>query len=210
MAVTDFASLKTAVMDWADNTNITADRAGEFVQLATQLFNYGSQALSPLRVRQMEAIATLTPVDGVFTLPADYLQYRRVILANSWRCTLEYITPAKVDDLYPDRAGGVSQNFTIIGPSLLTYPTTSSDVELTYYQKIPDLVDDADTNWLLTDSYGVYLHGALLHLGMYTRDADLISRSASLVTSLASGLVGTDELANYAYAQSMPRGITIA
>jgi hypothetical protein len=211
MAITDFASLKAAVADWADvGSNISDDRLSDFVQLTTQMLNNGSQDMPALRVRGMEVIDTLTPTNGVYTLPDDYLQYRRVVEDASWRRELTYITPDGVDELYPDRAAGLSTHFTIIGNSLYTYPTSSNDLEMTYYGRLPDLSDANPANWLLIACPGVYLHGCLFQMAMYRRDADLQTRSAGMTMTLVSGLMGTDTLANYAYAPGRPRGIVIA
>lgn len=211
MAITDFASLKTAIDAWSDSAgSINDEQLGEFVLFATQMFNDGSADVSALRIRQMEAISTLTPTSGVYTLPADYLQYRRVTEDASYRGELSYITPSRVDEMYPDSSAGLSQHFTIIGSSLYTFPTSTNNVELTYYQKIPNLTTSATTNWLLTVSPSLYLHGALFQLAMFRRDTDLQQRSAGMVVSLMSGLSGTDMLANYAYAPGQVRGMVIA
>lgn len=208
--IVDLGTLKTAVQEWADYTNVSDERVTEFVQLTTHVFNYGSADMSALRLREMESVETLTPVDFVSTLPTDYLQYRRVIDLTVLRNPLTYITPQKADEIYPDRSRGAPQYFTIIGQSLYTYPVSASDLELTYYAKIPDLANDTDTNWLL-DKYPVlYLHGTLAQLGLFTRDEALASRSSSIMSSMLSGIVGSDTLSMYAYAPGMPRGMTIA
>jgi hypothetical protein len=210
MAITDFATLKTAVSDWADVNDVSDEQLGEFVQMATAMFNYGFQNITALRVRQMEDVESLTPSSGVYTLPTDYLQYRRVVEEASIRRELTYITPDGVDEMYPDRSAGLSSHFTIIGSSLYTFPTSSNDLELTYYQKIPELTASATTNWLLLAHPMAYLHASLFHLGLFRRDSELQDRSLLMMASAVAGLVGTDEMANYAYAPGRPRGMTIA
>lgn len=210
MAITDLASLKAAINVWSDLGGTLDDQLTDVVQMTTHMLNYGSEEMAGLRIREMETIATLTPTAGVCTLPTDYLQYRRVTIPSSLRRELSYITPSVSDDLYPDRGAGSSCNFTIIGSSLYMFPTTSSDLELTYYQKIPDLAADGDTNWLLTAHPLIYLHGALFNVAMIQQWSDLQGRSAAMLKTLVSGLMTSNELANYAYAPSRPRGITIA
>jgi hypothetical protein len=210
MAIIDLASLKTAINVWADLGNTLDDQLADVVQMTTHMLNYGSEEMSPLRVREMETVATLTPTNGICTLPTDYLQYRRVTVPSSLRRELSYITPSISDDLYPDRGSGSSCNFTIIGSSLYTFPLTSSDVELTYYQAIPDIVNDTDTNWLLTAHPLIYLHGSLFNVAMIQQWDGMQSRSAAMLRTLVSGLMTTNELGNYAYAPSRVRGITVA
>ena len=210
MAITDFASLKTAISEWYEENAVSDAQLGEFVQFATSMFNYGFQNIPALRVRQMEAVASLTADDAVYTLPTDYLQYRRVVEEASIRRELTYIVPDAVEELYPARSAGLSRHFTIIGSTLYTYPTSSNDLELTYYQKIPELSDAATTNWLLLAHPMLYLHASLFQLGMFRRDDEIITRSAQMTANLVSGLVGTNEMGNYAYAPGRVRGITVA
>ena len=165
--IVDLGTLKTAVQEWADYTNVSDERLTEFVQMATHVFNYGSSDISPLRLREMEDVQTLTPVDFVCSLPDDYLQYRRVIDLTVLRNPLTYITPQKVDEIYPDRSRGAPQYFTIIGSSLYMYPLSASGIELPYYTKIADMADDTDTNWLLDKYPAPYLHGPVLQLGLF-------------------------------------------
>lgn len=209
--ITDFTSLKTEAADWADiGENISDDKLTSFVQMTTHIFNYGSDEVPALRTNDMLVVEALTPTSGVCALPSDYLQYRRVVESNSRRNPLSYITPSKADELYPSRPSGYPRYFSIVGSSLYTFPLTSSDVELTYYQKIPELSGSATTNWLLLACPAIYLHGVLMQIGLFWRDADLQARSAQIIVSLANGLAGSDQMANYAFAPSYATGMTVA
>ena len=106
-------------MNYADLQQLVEDHLGRsdlsswfqsFVASAETWLNYGSQETPPLRVREMETIATLTPVSGVVTLPADYLEYERVSEALSTRRTLDYVTPDQAERWYPDGAAGLAPN----------------------------------------------------------------------------------------------------
>lgn len=163
MAITNFATLKTALADWSDQGTSLDSYLEDFITLTTDGFNYGSQAMSPLRVREMVAVTSLAPTAGACTLPTDYLEYRRVVEEASIRRDLRYIAPTAVEQAYADRAGGLACDFTIIGSSLLMFPVSSNDIELTYYQKIPALSSGNTTNWLLTKHPTLYLHGGLMH-----------------------------------------------
>lgn len=210
MAITDLISLRAAIIAWSERYDLSNDRVDECVQQATAMFNTGSSEISPLRTREMMEVATLTPASGVCALPTDYQQYRRVVSSASYRRPIEYITPSLADELYPSSSSGVPIHFTIIGDSLYPYPSTSADIELSYYQSIPGLVADADTNWLLQKHPGVYLHGSLFFVGAFVRDADLQARSFGMLRSLVEGINNADMTSQYSAAQSYPRGITIA
>ena len=209
MALTTFSELKTAIAAWSDTSDVTA-YLGDFVTLATSMLNRGGDNIPAVRAREMVTVTDLTPTAGVCTLPTDYLQYRRVVEEASIRRELTYITPAVADTDYPTRDSGLANNFTIVGDSLYMFPVSSNDIELTYYQAIPDLSDSNTTNWLLDKHPNVYLHACLLQLGLFRRDDELVSRSAQMTSALVNGLNSSDMLANYAYAPSRLRGVYIA
>ncbi|WP_104662849.1 phage adaptor protein [Ensifer adhaerens] len=204
----DYAGLQAALADWAARTDVTAT-IPSFVEFSTAMFNHGipDKGVAPLRVREMEAIATLTPSSGAVTLPADYLQYIRVVEDASIRRELKFVTATYTDQAYPDRAGGLACDFTIIGSSLTMYPVSGNDIELTYFQAIPALSDSNTSNWLLAKQPSLYLHAGLMQLALYTKDNDLFSRSAALVTMIIDGLNATNELAIYARAGTRVQGI---
>lgn len=200
MAITTFAELKTALALWSDQGTALDSYMDDFVTLTTDMFNYGSEGMDPLRVREMVAVSSLTPVSGACTLPTDYLQYRRVVEEAGTRRDLSYIAPTTVEELYPSRQSGLANNFTIIGSTLYMYPVSSNDIELTYYQKIPALSVSNTTNWLLTKHPTLYLHGGLLQIGLFRNDDALTQRSSAALQSYMAGLRKSGELAEYARA----------
>lgn len=203
----NYTELQTALADWSARSDLTSFLPS-FIEFSTAMFNQGQGGVSPLRLREMMAITSLVPASGVCTLPSDYLQYRRVVELASRRRDLQYVTPTYADQEYSDRASGLSSDFTIIGSSLYMFPLSSNNIELTYYQAIPNLSDAAPTNWLLTKQPNLYLHAGLMQLAMFTKDNDLFSRSAALVTALIDGLNSSDLIANYAKAGTRIQGVT--
>lgn len=207
----DYAGLQAALIDWSARTDApVASAIPSLIEFATAMFNHGipDRSVAPLRVREMETVASLTPASGACTLPDDYLQYRRVVEEASIRRELQYVVPSYTDQQYPDRAGGLACDFTIIGSSLYMFPLSSNDIELTYYAAIPNLSDSATTNWLLTKQPNLYLHAGLMQLAMYVKDDALMARSTALVTMAIDGLNKTNELANFARAGTRMKGLT--
>lgn len=164
---------------WPARTDI-APISNHILRLAEALFN------SKLRMRQMETTATLTPdIDNICALPTDYIEYKRVVELASIRRRLAYITEDAADRLYPTRSAGLACNFTILGSGLMAFPLSTNDIELTYYQKIPALSGDNQTNWLLTEHPNAYMHACLMYVGQYVQDADrMLSESQFLQTYL--------------------------
>lgn len=206
MAITDYTSLVTAIGDNIARSDLTS-YIPDFIMQAEQVFNHGSESIDPLRVRDMETIASLTPSSNVYTLPADYLQYRRVTEESSPRRPLEYIEPTAVDQQYPLRDSGFSNHFTIIGSSLYTYPLSTNDVELVYYASIPALTSVATTNWLITKAPSIYLRMSLMFAYDFIKDDAEVAKQAQMAKALIDGMNRSGMLANYARAGLTLRGV---
>lgn len=210
MAITTFAELKTAILNWADvNDSDTVTAADDFVSFSTDMFNYGYDdgqiKVDPLRVREMQDVTDLTPTDGACDLPDDYLQYRRVVELASCRRNLTYIAMTAVEQAFAAREAGLSDRFTIVGGELFMFPTSSNDIELTYYQAIPTLSDGATSNWLLVKRPALYLQAGLFHLGVYRRDNEMIERSMKLMKGLMGGLSKSNFSSEFARATTRLR-----
>jgi hypothetical protein len=207
MAITDYSSLVTAIGDDLARSDLTS-YIPDFIMQAEQVFNHGSESIDPLRVRDMETIDSLSPTSNVYTLPDDYLQYRRVTEESSPRRPLDYIDPMGVDQLYPLRASGYSNHFTIIGNSLYTYPLSTNDVELVYYATIPALTSVATTNWLITKAPSLYFRMGLMFAASFIKNDGEIAKNAQMAKALIDGMNRSGMMANYARAGLTLRGIT--
>jgi hypothetical protein len=64
--------------------------------------------------------------------------------------------------------------YTLLGSTIEVFPTPDQNytLELAYYQDIPTMSADTDTNWLLTKAPDSYLYGALLQAAPYLKDAE--------------------------------------
>ena len=202
MALGTLAEIKTSALDGLDRADLSTF-ADDFVTLTEGHFNRN------LRHRKMVTITDLSPTSNVYTLPTDYLHYVRVVEKRSIRRELQFVTPGYVDQAYPDRASGLPQDFTSIGESLYAYPYTSNDVELTYYQKIPTLIDN-DPNWLLTDNPQLYLRGIQMQALIFINETS--SPRFQAITAMVSRLIGEmneeSERALYVGASMRVRGVT--
>ena len=106
MPITTYSQLQSAVGLWLGHGLFTST-IPDFIAL------FEAAANRRLRVRQMEAAATLAPSSGEATLPADYLAWRRVTFAGSPRVELDYVAPSWLQAAYPAGAAGVPAVFTI-------------------------------------------------------------------------------------------------
>lgn len=191
MAITTRDELKTAVTNWYRDRQDLAEYTDEFIELSEGYLNV------ELRCREMEAVEDLTPVSNVCALPADYLEYKRVVELASIRRPLEYITEDAAEVLYPTRASGLACHFMIIGNNLTALPLTANDIELTFYQKIPALTEANTTNWLLTRLPNLYLHACLMHAAEFVKEEAQLLKESTLVQKYIGMLHSLDNRAKF-------------
>jgi hypothetical protein len=203
MAITTYAELKTAIGDWLDKSNLTS-YTGDFITLAEGYLNRN------LMHRKMVTSTDLTPTSNVCTLPSDYLNYIRVVEKASIRRDLGFITPSAADQMYADRASGISSHFTIIGDELTAFPLSTNDIELTYKQKIPALSDANTSNWLLSTSPELYLRAAQFQALTFINETSSprYQTTAALTERLVTDLNDESMLGQYYQAGLQMRGAT--
>lgn len=199
MAISTYSDLKSAITAWFMGRSDIADAADDMIDLTEGVIN------QTLRCREMETVTDLTPSSNVCTLPSDYIEYKRVVELASIRRPLEYLTEVGADDLYPTRTAGLACHFMIIGNNLTALPLSSNDIELTYYQAVPALSDDNTTNWLLTRSPNIYLHGCLMHAAEFVKDTEEGVKEGALFARYIDMLMALDNRAKFGSA-----GITLS
>jgi hypothetical protein len=202
MTISTFTELQTATVDWyKDRTDLTAF-APDFVALAEAYFNLN------LRVREMMTVVDLTPdLDGICTLPSDYIEYIGVGELASIHRSLEFITNDMVDVYYPSSTAGLSNHFTIFGNTLIAYPISSNDMRFSYYATIPPLASTG-TNWLLTKSPNLYLHTCLMYAAEFQHEDSEMAKEATLVTRFVELLQNADTRGRFGNVGMTPRGPT--
>ncbi|WP_287994321.1 hypothetical protein [Acidiphilium sp.] len=169
MAITDFASLKTAIAARLSRSNMTA-LIPDFVTIAHAKMLNGDPHPDPrdpkadlpaLRCTDMLATEVLTLSGGQTTLPADYLEARRFFSDDGNELGISYIPPERWYTLALTKQAGVPQFYTIEGTTLKVGPIGNYDLNLLYYQRldVPDAA--ADTNFIFSKAPHAYLYGAL-------------------------------------------------
>jgi hypothetical protein len=205
MAITTYAQLQTAVGDNLARSDLTTF-IPDFVTMAENWLNYGSENSPALRCREMETTVTLPTVSGVATLPADYLEYSTVREDTSRALPLDFLTPDKAAAWYPSGSSGVSGYFTISGSSLSTYPLTTNSLVFSYYQALPPLASNS-TNWLLTKAPGVYLRATLIQAAEFIKNDEEAAKQATMAKALVAGMNRSDMIGKYKRAGLSLRGV---
>lgn len=150
MALSNYAELQTALTAWVDSRSDVTNLDADVVRLAESHFNL------ELRARQMLTSTDLTPSSGSVTLPSDFLGAYSVVEKSTPRRVLQYYGKEHLESNFDTTISGLAVGYTIIGSSLTMAPQPSNDIELTYYQEIPNLEANS-TNWLMTKYPALYL-----------------------------------------------------
>lgn len=159
MAINSYSTLKTAVSNWLDRTDLT-DRVEEFITLAEARIN------RTLRVRGIEdrAITNLISGQEYYSLPSDFLTARNVQINTNPLRRLKYKTPQQMDFEHPRSDTGIPRIYTIIGNEiqLKPVPNSTDELEIGYFVKLDPLSDTNTTNWLTDNAPDLLLYASLL------------------------------------------------
>lgn len=174
MSITDYAGLKSSIVDWVNRPNLDIV-TGDLIQLAEAELN------RELTTRQMDATVTFSLQAGSQALPADFLAHISLTEPDS-RAGREIVFVAEdyFDGLEDEDRGG-PRVFTIVGDDLLFKPSFESadepvDVKLRYRQALPALSDTNPSNWLLSKFPDAYLFAALAEASDYIADEARLGR----------------------------------
>lgn len=194
MAITNYGTLKTEIADFLDRSDLTAV-VPTFITFAHDKLN------RDLRTRQMVQRATASVDSEYSALPANFLQIRDIRLNTNPVTALESIT-SEQQNQERQRFGNTTRQpkyYTIVGETFQVFPTPDAtyECELAYYEKIPVMAADGDTNWLLTKCPEVYLYGALVHSSPYLKDDERTVIWQTLYRSIFDSLEREDDKSRF-------------
>jgi len=194
MAITGYSSLQTAVADWLARSDLTA-YIPDFIAAAEQEIFFGTDdpafPYDGLRVRQMESTATLSLSTNPVSLPADFLEQRRLYINDTNRTPLSAVSPEQLLTDYPNSATGRPQEFAIEGNGVRFGPDPDSayDARLLYYAK-PDPLATTSTNGVISAYPMVYLYAALAASAPFTQNDDRLQTWKRLAAAAVNGANG--------------------
>lgn len=158
-----------------------ADNWPDFIALAE------AQMERELRVRPMLLRADATIDEEFDAFPDDMIEPVSFILQTDPVWQLDYIAPENINQqkfsatvLRSECASLFGSDpappkyYTVVGPQFQFFPAPEASYtgELTYYQRLPPLVNNAQ-NWLLYRHPDAYLYGALVQYGLAFGDERL-------------------------------------
>ena len=160
MALTSYSTLKTAVANWLNRTDLSDEIADDFIALTEADYN------SKLRIRKMVTQTTITIDSETESLPTGFLQVRNFyILSGATKYSLRYVSPSHMDQLRGTSTSGTPEVYTILGDTFRfsPKPDTAYTGYINYYKKFDALSVTNTSNFILTDHPAIYLYGALYH-----------------------------------------------
>lgn len=160
---TTYAGLQDSLLAWMDDTTL-GDRVQEIIGLTERRLS------RKLNTPEMETSTPLAIVNGVATLPSDFMEMRGAYIDyQNLRTDLTLLSPSDFSLHYASDNTGRPSHFSISGDSLMVrpMPDLTYSITLTYKQRLPALSDGNPTNWLLTKWPDLYVAGCLVTAAAY-------------------------------------------
>ena len=193
MAISTYSELKTAVADWLNRADLTA-AIPNFIQLAEAKFN------RELRTRQQVKRAYATLTGQYIQIPTDWLEAINLQLNVTPVRVLDFVTLDQADRIRANRYGETNADtYTIVGEQLEVVPPVgaNTEIDMTYYMKIPALSDGNPTNWLLTAWPDLYVYATLVHAAPYLREDERVALWKGMADQLLEEIRLSDERAKH-------------
>ena len=156
------------------------DRTDTFLQLAhDRLFR-------DLRPRETMIQVQITPTTTLIDLPDDFIDLRQLsYLKNNRRITMRSVGRHELG-LFVRQQSESSDPivYSIIGTQAEVAPSGADrEYTLWYWQKLPQLLADTDTNIILTTYPYLYLYGMLIEGNVYIQDSEAREGSIGVYTA---------------------------
>lgn len=112
-----------------------------------------------------------------YTLPCDWGGARDVEILHEGHQhgrTLVYLAPEEMNKVKRERDSSVRGRhnyYTIIAGQIQVAPPTENErLEIVYYQRLPALVNDTDSNWLTDKNPDAYIFGLCTEIAAFAKD----------------------------------------
>ena len=165
----DLATLRSQVRELVeekDTANLTDAVLNDLIERATQRIEADYTDDYGATPRQMMATASGTITSTGFALPSDFLRARAVRIGNA---TIRYASPEML---------------------AATSEQEDSTVDIVYYARLPKLVNDTDTNWLLDIASRVYVYATVIEYTMWNVETEIDKNSYASVYTEAKDQTG--------------------
>ena len=191
-----FATLKTDIASWLVDSTST-NKIPSFVALAE------SAIRRDVRVPAMDATASAALVAGVISLPADFIEVKRLVIDG-------YVYTFKPVEVFQQMetdgyvtSGSAGRFYTRIGQTLRILNGGTSTYSLLYVAKFDALSSDSDSNWLLENASDVYLFKSLHYGAAWLKDKPAAEAYEAMYQAAVAALVMTERMSQFSGPLSM-------
>jgi hypothetical protein len=145
-----------------------ADSMGSFTRVVEAKIN------NALRTgdQSVRAQIWLRSDEEYYSLPCDWGGARDVEILHEGEQhgrTLVYLAPEEINKL-SRRQGGHNYYTIIAGQIQIAPPADHQILEVVYYQRLPELSEDDDTNWLTDKNPDAYIFGLCTEISAFAKD----------------------------------------
>lgn len=164
--ITDYASLKTEIANFAARNDLTADIPLMISLAETRIYR-------EMRVTEMETALSSTIASGVIAVPTGFLEAKKFYVDGSPTQELERMSLDQLYMKYPLRSAcGQPKFFAEEGGNFIfgPYPDSDYTIKGVYYKQLDALSDANSTNWLITKFKDGILYAALTELWLFVRN----------------------------------------
>ena len=135
-----------------------------------------------------------------YSLPSDWGGAREVEILNEgqqYGRTLTYLAPEEMNKV--SRKGNVGHNYyTVIAGQIRIAPPGDGDVlEIVYYQRLPELNGDTDTNWLTEKNPDAYIFGICTEISAFAKDSALFEAYKSRFAEALMDITQEDQITRW-------------
>ena len=88
--------------------------------------------------------------------------------------------------------------YTVIADQLQICPPNGDDLlEMVYYQLVPPLIEDADTNWLTNKHPDTYIFGLCAEMAAFAKDAEMFTAYDSRFKESLANITQDDQVTRW-------------
>ena len=156
--IVTYSGLYSTLQAWLNRGDVDLTE-----QIPTFIALFEARLNRILRQPDMETTVTLTLDGERVDVPDDFLSARALYIDSDPRQELHPVSLGELRTAYAVQATGKPEVYSISGLEIVLGPAPDAEYDgiLTYYQAIPALSSENETNWLIVAHPDVYLYGAL-------------------------------------------------
>lgn len=219
MAVDTYIKLRADVADTINRDDLSADvTAFEGTTIESQTKRAVTTATAAIQsdliarggTKAMETVddtLTTTAAQEYIDFPTDFGGARAFVITTNPLVVLEFVDPTTLWTQYPNSTPQKPEKYTLIGNRrayLRPIPDSTYSTRLVYTEALDALVNDNDTNWLLTLRPDIYRQRAMMEICLFIENDDRLQFWKGLYDQNMNDFLGDDRNVRWAAVPTKP------